>query len=88
MSYGFHPIAEAEHLEIVAYYESKQAGLGATYLTEFEITMKHICKFPGRFPIERKPDIQRGKMEAFPFNILFREAMRYFNCLALTGKAQ
>jgi hypothetical protein len=28
MSYYFHPAAEAEHLETVAYYESKQAGLG------------------------------------------------------------
>jgi len=43
MNYEFHPIAEAEHLETVAYYESKRAGLGATYLTEFEATMTAIC---------------------------------------------
>jgi len=27
MSYCFHPAAEAEHLETVAYFESKRAGL-------------------------------------------------------------
>lgn len=30
MTYFFHPAAEAEHLETVAYYESKRAGLGAS----------------------------------------------------------
>jgi hypothetical protein len=29
MSYFFHPAAEAEYLEAIAYYESKRAGLGA-----------------------------------------------------------
>lgn len=36
MAYFFHPAAEAEYLETVAYYESKRAGLGASYLAEFE----------------------------------------------------
>jgi hypothetical protein len=31
VNYSFHPAAEEEHLETVAYYESQQAGLGATY---------------------------------------------------------
>lgn len=83
MNYEFHPIAEAEHLETVAYYESKRAGLGAIYLTEFEATMTTICGFPSRFPVERKPDIQRGKMEKFPFNILFREVSGQVQVLAI-----
>ena len=83
MNYEFHPIAEAEHLETVAYYESKRAGLGATYLTEFESTMTAICGFPSRFPVERKPDIQRGKMEKFPFNILFRDVSGKVQVLAI-----
>ena len=36
MTYQFHPEAQAEHLETVAYYETQQAGLGASYLAEFE----------------------------------------------------
>ena len=43
MSYLLHPAAEAEHLESVAFYESKQPGLGAAYLAEFENVMKRVC---------------------------------------------
>ena len=83
MNYEFHPIAEAEHLEIVAYYESKRAGLGVTYLAEFELTMKSICGFPNRFQIVKNPDIRRGKMDKFPFSILFRENSGQIQILAI-----
>ena len=72
MKYCFHPAAEAEHLETVAYYESKKPGLGATYLAEFENILAGICDAPQRYPIEIKPDIQRRRMKKFPFRILFR----------------
>ena len=52
MSYSFHPAAEAEHLESVAFYESKQPGLGAAYLAEFENAMKRVCEAKHRYPIE------------------------------------
>jgi len=45
--------------------------------------MTAICRFPGRFPVERKPDIQRGKMGNFPFNILFREISGKIQILAI-----
>ena len=34
MTYGFHPEAEAEHLEAVAWYESRGAGL-ERYVPQF-----------------------------------------------------
>ena len=46
MNYVFHPAAEAEHLETVAYFESKRAGLGALYLAEFEKIMAMVCESP------------------------------------------
>jgi hypothetical protein len=36
MSYFFHPAAEAEYLDAIAFYESKRPGLGATYLSQSE----------------------------------------------------
>ena len=83
MNYEFHPAAEAEHLEIVAYYESRQAGLGATYLADFETAITGICRYPKRFRVERKPDIRRGKMVKFPFTILFREISGTIQILAV-----
>lgn len=52
MSYFLHPMARKEHLHNVSYYESKQHGLGARYLIEFETAMKSVCKAPNRYAVE------------------------------------
>ena len=39
MNYRFHRAALAEHLDEVAFYESRLPGLGADYLAEFDATM-------------------------------------------------
>ena len=50
MSYVFHPAAEAEYLESIAFYESKRPGLGATYVAELESVWKesvrHLIEIP------------------------------------------
>lgn len=38
--------AEVEHLEAVAFYEMKRAGLGASYLAELEAVMLIVCNSP------------------------------------------
>jgi hypothetical protein len=43
VSYNFHPEAETEHLETVAYYEAQQPGLGASDLADFELTLERAC---------------------------------------------
>lgn len=85
MSYDFHPAAEAEHLESVAYYESKQAGLGSLYLEEFEKTMIGACEGPHRYPIEKQPDVRRIRMKRFPFAVLFRESSGTVQVLAVAN---
>ncbi|PKB68188.1 MAG: hypothetical protein BZY81_02430 [SAR202 cluster bacterium Io17-Chloro-G4] len=84
MTYEFHPVAEAEHLETVAYYETRRAGLGASYLAEFESVLEVICETPNRYPIEREPDIRRARMRRFPFTILFRESEETVQVLAVS----
>ena len=44
MTYWFHPGAEAEHLETIAWYEDRRAGLGAQYLAEFERLLELVCR--------------------------------------------
>ena len=83
MNYYFHPAAEAEHLETVAYYESKRPGLGASYLAEFENIMTGVCKSPHRYPIDKKPDIRRRRMKKFPFTVLYREISGSVQILAV-----
>jgi plasmid stabilization system protein ParE len=83
MSYFFHPAAEAEHLESVAFYESRLAGLGASYLAEFEKTMAYACQAPQRYSVEMQPNVRRIQMKRFPFTILFRESSRTVQVLAV-----
>lgn len=68
MSYQFHPEAEAKHLDTVAYYELQQPGLGASYLTDFELTLEKVCQAPHRYPVEHRPDIRRIGLRKFPLS--------------------
>lgn len=42
MSYGFHPAAEAEHLESVAFFESKRPG----WVLRISQSLKESCAKP------------------------------------------
>jgi len=83
LNYVFHPAAEAEHLETVAYLESKKAGLGASYLSEFETILAHVCESPQRYPVEQQPDIRRIRMKRFPYTLLYREVSGLVQLLAI-----
>ena len=83
MTYHFHPAAEAEHLEAVAYYESRRFGLGAIYLSEFESVLRRICEGPRRYPVALQPNIRRAGMRKFPFAVMFKEVSGQVQVLAV-----
>ncbi len=72
MNYFFNPQARIEHLEHVAYYESRRQGLGARYLAAFNAAMAHVRAAPHRYKIEFPPNIRRYRVPGFPYNILYR----------------
>ncbi|MFC5488593.1 type II toxin-antitoxin system RelE/ParE family toxin [Dokdonella soli] len=82
----FHPAAEAEHLEHVAFYESRQAGLGARYLDEIEAAIALICGAPKRFPVEHEPGLRRLHLRQFPMTLIFREVDGEVQILAVAHK--
>ncbi len=86
MKYSFHPAAETEHLESVAYYESKRPGLGAAYLTDFEFAMINVCETPHRYAGWERPGIRKISMKRFPFDILYRENQDEVQVLAVAHK--
>ena len=65
MSYFFHESARVEHLEHVAYYEDRQAGLGARYLAAFEAAMVKVCEAPDRYRVQFPPGIRRYRVAGF-----------------------
>lgn len=73
MSYSFHPAAESEYLEAIAFYESKTPGLGVSYMAEFERSIAKACDRPEIYRVDQVPDIRRISLRKFPFSILFRE---------------
>ena len=83
MTCRFHPDAEEEHLDAIAYYELRRAGLGVRYLVEFERVLERICETPNRYPVAHPPDIRRARLQRFPFAILHRRAKAYVDILAV-----
>jgi toxin ParE1/3/4 len=73
MTYSFHPAAEAEHLEQIAFYAGRQTALGARYHDHFLRAIQKVCEAPGRYAIEHPPDIRRVRLKPFPLTIVFRE---------------
>lgn len=87
MNYTFHPGAEREYLQAIAYYEEKSRGLGASFMTEFEAVMDYICKAPHRHKVVLQ-DIRQLSLKRFPFNVLYRISDDTVQVLAVAHKRQ
>lgn len=72
MKHAFHPAAEAEHLEQVAFYESRQAGLGMRYHAEVMAALERAYESPQRFAVERPSGLRRLVLRQFPLTLYFR----------------
>jgi plasmid stabilization system protein ParE len=83
MNYGFHPAAEAEHLDQIAFYESRQRGLGARYRDHFMKAIETACAAPTRFAVDQPPDIRRIRLQPFPLTIIFRQHETKIQILAI-----
>jgi toxin ParE1/3/4 len=83
MNYRFHPVAEAEHLEQIVFYESRQQGLGSRYRTHFLRTIERICEAPAQYAVEQPRDIRRSRLRLFPPTVLYREQNGVIQILAV-----
>jgi hypothetical protein len=83
LNHAFHPDAEAEYLEAIAYYETRRPGLGAAFIAEVEHFVARACEAPRRYPISRQPDVRSIRLQKFPFKMLFREHRGMVEILAI-----
>ena len=51
MSFDFHPEADEEFVEAVAYYEESDAGLGIDFLREVYSTIRNAIDYPTMWPL-------------------------------------
>ena len=82
MTIWFHPEAEAEHLETVAYYETRRSGLGSHYLA-VEQALNAVRTDTHRFRIVQEPDIRRAPLVRFPLSIIYRKTSGRIEILAV-----
>lgn len=70
MNYEFHPDARNEYLASVAYYESREIGLGARFTIEIEETIQRIVAAPARWR-KIEGEIRRCLAHRFPYGVLY-----------------
>ena len=50
MTFDFHPEAEAEFTEAIAFYEKAESSLGEEFSLEVRATMRNILSYPNAWP--------------------------------------
>ncbi|MFH7320540.1 type II toxin-antitoxin system RelE/ParE family toxin [Desulfurivibrio sp. D14AmB] len=70
MTFDFHPEAEEEFVEAVAYYEDCDPGLGIDFSREIYATIQNAVDYPAMWP-EIKGDVRRCLVHRFPYGVLY-----------------
>jgi toxin ParE1/3/4 len=70
MTFDFHPEAETELLEAIAYYENCAPGLGEDFSLEVYSTVRNILSYPHAWPIV-EDDVHRCLTSRFPYGVLY-----------------
>lgn len=71
MAYDFHPEAERELEDAVAYYDSINRELGDTFINEVERTIERIEKLPQGWP-KLSNNTRRCRIVGFPYGIVYQ----------------
>ena len=72
MIFDYHPEAEAEFEEAVAFYEDHEEGLGLNFAAEVREAIERAFAMPLAW-IQIEPDIRRVLVHRFPFAVLYAE---------------
>lgn len=70
MTFGFHPEADAEFEEAVAFYEDHAENLGLDFAAEVREAIERALAMPLAW-VEIEPGIRRVLVHRFPFAVLY-----------------
>lgn len=71
MKFSFHPDADAEFDQAVAYYEARQSGLGLEFADEVLVTIARILDHPkAGSPFSK--NTWQGLTKRFPYGIIYQ----------------
>ena len=70
----FGPDAEAEFEAAVAWYETKAAGLGETFVLYVDDALQLVAETPTGCPVwEADPRFRRAVVQRFPYLVFYRD---------------
>ncbi len=75
MTFSFHPDAEAEFDESVAYYEQFQPGLGLEFAEEVHAAITRVAQFPNAWSVLSK-NSRRCLVSRFPYAVIYQVKSR------------
>lgn len=70
MTLAFHPEADAELTEAVAYYEKCDTGLGLDFFREVYFAVQNAVDYPLMWP-KIETDVRRCLVHRFPYGVLY-----------------
>lgn len=70
MTFAFHPDAEREFDEAVAYYENCQPGLGMEFAAEVYAAIRRILRYPQAWAT-LSPGTRRCLTNRFPYGVVY-----------------
>ena len=70
MTFGFHPEAEAELSEAVAFCERAEPSLGEEFSLEVRAAMRNVLSYPNAWPV-LEGGVRRCLVNRFPYGILY-----------------
>jgi len=70
MNFSFHPEADEEFVEGVAYYESCEPGLGVDFAREVYAAIQNALDYPTLWP-EIDTEVHRCLVHRFPYGVLY-----------------
>ena len=88
MNLGFHPLADQELEEAMAYYEEQRKGLGISLLKEARKGLQNLKTFPQRFARIHGP-YRRFMFRKYPYGIIYsvEENLLYIIAIAHLSRA-
>ena len=87
MDVRLHSEAEEEFADAVAFYNRRQAGLGADLASEVLVAVNSILADPEGFPFVLR-DVRRCRVRRFPYDVYFRVEGQVLRILVLKHDAR
>jgi toxin ParE1/3/4 len=70
MTFDFHPEAEAEFIEAVAFYEKADPSLGEEFSLEVGVAIRVVLSYPNAWPV-LEGSVRRCLVNRLPYGILY-----------------